>query len=227
MSVAPASRHLTTPGGSDAMGKAGKRLSKRRRQASRRRAASPIRVTDLPSGKPLAWALSHYDDGPTVLLDHWAAIERRLQRLCTALERRDCYLSWPPGPTAADRKLLAPDRARDLKLPPPMKAPNLGRPGLDSLILDGRELHDVLVHSPPVPSRQQEVSQRPPYARTKLDTDVEAWLAERKAEGEPRPTERDCRIWAGKYGYSQRAVWTAVRPPNPPRGRRPRASKSQ
>jgi hypothetical protein len=197
------------------MAKAGGEHSKRRRAASR----------NLPPGKLLAWALSRYEDA-TILLDPWAAIDRRLQRLRTDLERRDCYLTWRPTPTA-DREVLAPDRCRDLRLPSPGKAPNLPSPGLDALILDGRELRDVLIHSAVVLSRQQEASQSSRYARTKLHTDVEAWLAERQAEGKQRPTERDCRIWAGKRGYTQSAVWEAVRPPNPPRGRRPHASKSR
>jgi hypothetical protein len=206
------------------MAKAGGKHSKRRRAASRREAALPIRFTDLPTGIPLAWALSRHEDA-TVLLDPWAAIERRLWGLCTDLERRDCYLTWRPTPTA-DREVLAPDRCRDLKLPSPGKAPNLPSPGLDTLILDGRELRDVLIHLAPVLSGQQEVSQPSRYAPKKLHIDVEAWLAERQAEGKQPPTERDCRTWAGKRGYTQNAVWQAVRPPNPPRGRRPHASKS-
>jgi hypothetical protein len=202
------------------MGKADKGHSKRRRPTSRGKAASPLRVTDLPPGKPLAWALSHYED-TTILLDPRAAIERRLQRLCTDLERRECYLSWRAGPTA-DREVLALNRCRDLKLPSPPKAPNLPRPGLDTLILDERELHDVLIHPAPRANRPQEPAR---YARTKLETDVEAWLAERWAEGKPPPTERDCRRWASRHGYTQAAVWQVVRPPNPPRGRRPQASK--
>ena len=207
------------------MGKADKGHNKRRRQTSQGKAASPLRVTDLPPGKPLAWALSHYED-TTILLDPRGAIERRLRRLCTDLERCECYLSWRAGPTG-DREVLAPNRCQDLKLPSPPKAPNLPRPGLDTLVLGGRELRDVVIHPAPAVSKQQEVSQRSPYARTKLETDVEAWLAERKAEGKPPPTERECRPWAGERGYSQRVVWAAVRPSNPPRGRRPQASKSR
>jgi hypothetical protein len=201
------------------MGKAAKGRSKRRRPTPRRKVASPLRVTDLPPGKLLAWALSHYDDGTTVLLDPWAAMERCLQHLRTALERRDCYLSWRPSPSA-DREVLAPARCRDLRLPSPRKAPNLPSPGLDTLILDGRELRDVQIHAAPVLSRQRDVLQPPRFARTKLETDVEAWLAEQQAEGKPPPTERDCRLWAGRHGYTQAAVWEAVRPPNPPKGRR-------
>jgi hypothetical protein len=203
------------------MGKADKRHTKPRQPVSRRKATT-LRFTDLPPGSPLAWALSRREDA-TVLLDPRAAIERRLQGLCTDLERRDCYLTWRPTQTA-DRDVLEPARCRDLKLPSPGKAPNLPSPGLDTLILDGRELRDVLIHPAPPVSRQQEPLR---YAPTKLETDVEAWQAERQAEGKQRPTERDCRLWANNNGYKQRAVWEVVRPPNPPRGRRPHASKSR
>jgi hypothetical protein len=198
------------------MGKADKKHTNRRRPASRRKATTP-RFTDLLPGKLLASALSSYEDA-SVLLDPWAAIERRLQRLRTDLERPDCYLSWRPGSTA-DREVLSPARCRDLKLPPTGRAPNLPRPGI-TLTLDGQELHDVLIHPAPV------VSQPTRFARAKLDIDVEGWLAERQAEGKPRPTERECRLWAGKHGYTQAAVWKKARPPNPPKGRRPKASKS-
>ena len=95
------------------MARAGGEHSKRRQAASR----------NLPPGKLLAWKLSSYEDA-TVLLDPRVAIERRLQRLRTDLERCDCCLTWRPTPTA-DREVLAPDRCRDLKLPSPGKAPNL------------------------------------------------------------------------------------------------------
>jgi len=203
------------------MGKADKRHTNRQQPVSRRKAKA-FRFTDLPPGGPLAWALSRPED-VSLLLDPRAAIERGLRRLCTDLEKRDCYLTWRPTPTA-DREVLEPARCRDLKLPSPGKAPNLPGPGLSTLILDGQELHDVLIHPAPTVNRQQE---QPRHARTKLETEVETWLAELEAEGKQRPSERDCRTWAGKHGYPQNAVWQAVRPPNPPRGRRPHASKSR